>query len=66
MDTAFKPAPFHGHTTRDLMLMVMAGHDFGGHMRVEIERRNRVAAGDKEAMTDRERLRFLKSEEIAR
>ncbi len=61
MDVAFGPGGFPGFTTRELMLFIMDGRDANGEMRIEIERRNRVAAGDFEAMTHGERLRYSRN-----
>jgi len=53
-----RPAAYPGRSTEQLMELVIEGSDFGGPMMREIERRNRVAAGDVNAMTATERSNY--------
>lgn len=62
MDNAFTPRPFAGFTTADLRKRVAtATGEKAGKMAAEIERREKVAAGNVEVMTAAERLRFAKT-----
>lgn len=63
MDAAFKTAPFPGYTTAELEAFIARGSAKAPAMRLEIERRAKVAAGDRSVMTDGERLRAVRAEE---
>lgn len=62
MDSAFNTAPYSGYTTAQLREFIAdpdANMITSEVMRREIERRERVAAGDFSVMTPGERLRTL-------
>jgi len=58
-DSAFPTGRFPGYTVAELEAAIAAGRG-GADMLVEIERRNRAAAGDISMMTPSERLRFIR------
>jgi sporulation-control protein spo0M len=58
MDSAFKAAPYSGYTTDELRQMVSRPSAKAREMWAEIDRRERVAAGDVSVMTAAERLRY--------
>lgn len=59
-DAAFRNAKYPAYTTDELKAFLAEGRDGEGHMAAEIDRRERVAAGDVSVMTDGERLRFAR------
>lgn len=61
MDSAFKTAPYPACTTAQLRDAVAAGRG-NPVMLAELERREKVAAGDRSVMTDGERLRVVRAE----
>lgn len=65
MDSAFATAPYSGYTTDQLRQMVSRPSANAAKMWAEIERRERVAAGDVSVMTPGERLRHVRAQRAA-
>ena len=63
MDSAFATAAYPGYTTDELRQMVSRPSANARAMWAEIERRERVAAGDVSVMTPGERLRHVRSQQ---
>lgn len=61
MDSAFKTAAYSGYTTDQLRQMVSRPSANARAMWAEIDRRERVAAGDMSVATPGERLAYVKS-----
>lgn len=59
MDSAFPSARYPGYSIEELRAKAAAG-TAGDLMLAEIQRRERVEAGDMDAMTPGERLAFVK------
>lgn len=59
-DAAFKTGKYPAYTTPQLMVAIKSGQG-NDAMVAEVERRQKVAAGDWSVMTDGERLRYAQS-----
>ena len=64
MDSAFATAPYSGYTTDQLRVMAQTSAN-AAKMLAEIDRRERVAAGDVSVMTPGERLRHARAQRAA-
>lgn len=65
MDSAFKTAAYSGYTTDQLRQMVSRPSASARAMWAEIDRRERVAAGDVSVMTAGERLAYVRAQRAA-
>ncbi len=63
MDSAFATAPYSGYTTDQLRQMVSRPSANARAMWAEIDRREKVAAGDMSVMTPGERLRHARNQQ---